>query len=139
MKANGILIAAVATLCVTGAPSAGAGDLLYEWYTAANNGELIPGTDRLFNSYNQPTVNDGGRVVFRARSRGGQGQPEHGIYVRDLDEFGPIVTVFRRLGTVPQPNNATYGPGKELAHFNEFPSVPRIDAGSDTLATCGMS
>jgi len=139
MKANGILIAAVATLCVTGAPSAGAGDLIYEWYTAANNGDLIPGTDKPFNSYNQPTVNDGGRVAFRARSRGGQGQPEHGIYVRDLDEFGPIVTVFRRLGTVPQPNNATYGPGKELAHFNEFPSVPRIDAGSDTLATRGMS
>ena len=139
MQANGILIAAVATLCVTGAPSTGAGDLSYEWYTAANNGDLIPGTDKLFNSYNQPTVNDGGRVVFRARSRGGQGQPEHGIYVRDLDEFGPIVTVFRRLGTVPQPNNATYGPNNELAHFNEFPSVPRIDAGSDTLATRGMS
>ena len=139
MQANGILIAAVATLCVTGAPSTGAGDLSYEWYTAANNGDLIPGTDKLFNSYNQPTVNDGGRVVFRARSRGGQGQPEHGIYVRDLDEFGPVVTVFRRLGAVPQPNNATYGPNNELAHFNEFPSVPRIDAGSDTLATRGMS
>ena len=139
MKANGILIASVAMLCTAGAVPAYAADLTYEWYTAANNGDLIPGTDKLFNSYNQPTVNDGGRVVFRARSRGGQGQPEHGIYVRDLDEFGPIVTVFRRLGTVPQPNNATYGPGKELAHFNEFPSVPRIDAGSDTVATRGMS
>ena len=139
MQANGILIEAVATLCTAGAVPAYAADFSYEWYTAANNGDLIPGTDRLFNSYNQPTINDGGRVAFRARSRGGQGQPEHGIYARDLDEFGPIVTVFRRLGTVPQPNNATYGPGRELAHFNEFPSVPRIDAGSDTLATRGMS
>jgi hypothetical protein len=139
MQANGILIAAVATLCTAGAVPAYAADFSYEWYTAANNGDLIPGTDRLFNSYNQPTINDGGRVAFRARSRGGQGQPEHGIYARDLDEFGPIVTVFRRLGTVPQPNNATYGPGQELAHFNEFPSVPRIDAGSGTLATRGMS
>jgi hypothetical protein len=59
--------------------------------------------------------------------------------MRDLEEFGPIVTVFTRGGTVPQPNNATYGPNKDLARFNEFPSVPRIDAGSGTIATRGMS
>ena len=143
MKSKPILATAVAILCVTGAPTANAGDLTYEWYTAVNNGDLVPGTAKFFNSYNQPAVNDHGRVVFRARSRGGQGQgagqPEHGVFMRDLEEFGPIVTVFTRGGTVPQPNNATYGPGKDLARFNEFPSVPRIDAGSGTIATRGMS
>jgi len=139
MESKAILATAVALLCVSGSPAADAGDLTYEWYTAANNGDLIPGTGKLFNSYNQPAVNKNGMVVFRARSRGGQGQPEHGIYVRDLDEFGPIQTIFRRMGTVPQPNNTTYGPGKEPARFNEFPSVPRIDSGSDTIATRGQS
>jgi len=40
---------------------------------------------------------------------------------------------------VPQPNNTTTGMGGGLATFNEFPSVPRIDAGSDTIATRGQS
>jgi len=143
MKSKAILATAVAILCVTGAATASADDLTYEWYSVVTNGDFVPGTNKLFNSYNQPAVNDDGRVVFRARSRGGQGQgagqPEHGIFMRDLEEFGPIVTVFTRGGTVPQPNNATYGPGKDLARFNEFPSVPRIDAGSGTIATRGMS
>jgi len=143
MESKAILATAVAILCVTGAATASADDLTYEWYPVATNGDLVPGTSKLFNSYNQPAVNDDGRVVFRARSRGGQGQgagqPEHGIFMRDLEEFGLIVTVFTRGGTVPQPNNATYGPNKDLARFNEFPSVPRIDAGSGTIATRGMS
>jgi len=143
MQSKAIPATAVAILCITGAATASADDLTYEWYTAVNNGDLVPGTAKLFNSYNQPAVNDDGRVVFRARSRGGQGrgagQPEHGIFMRDLEDLGPIVTVFTRGGTVPQPNNATYGPGKDLARFNEFPSVPRIDAGSGTIATRGMS
>jgi len=143
MESKAILATAVAILCVTGAATASADDLTYEWYPVATNGDLVPGTSKLFNSYNQPAVNDDGRVVFRARSRGGQGQgagqPEHGIFMRDLEAFGPIVTVFTRGGTVPQPNNATYGPNKDLARFNEFPSIPRIDAGSGTIATRGMS
>jgi hypothetical protein len=107
METKAILAVASAILCVTGAATASADDLAYEWYPVATNGDLVPGTSRLFNSYNQPAVNDDGRVVFRARSRGGQGpgagQPEHGIFVRDLEAFGPIVTVFTRGGTVPQP------------------------------------
>lgn len=145
MESKAILATAVAILCVTGAASASADDLSYEWYPVATNGDLIPGTSKHFNSYNQPAVNKGGMVVFRARSKGGEGQgqgesqPEHGIYTRDLDEYGPIVTVFRRRGAVPQPNNTQYGPEKDPAAFNEFPSVPRIDSGSDTIATRGQS
>jgi hypothetical protein len=137
MKSRAFLLASITALFAGGAIPAFSADLSYEWYTVANNGDQIPGTTKLFNSYNQPSVNDHGMVVFRARSRGGQGQPEHGIYIRDLDEFGPLSMVFRRGATVPQPNNALYN-GK-LAQFNEFPSVPRIDSGSDTIATRGMS
>jgi hypothetical protein len=71
---------------------------------------------------------------------GGSGsEPERGIYMRNLAEQGPLYMVFRRSGAVPQPNNTTTGKGGQLATFNEFPSVPRIDAGSDTIATRGQS
>jgi len=137
MESKAIRRTSMALLCASVAFSAGAADLTYTWHTVANNGDLIPGTDKTFNSYNQPAVNKHGLVVFRARSRGGQGEPEHGIYVRNMDELGPIVTVFSRGEAVPQPNNALYN--GQLAQFNEFPSVPRIDAGSDTIATRAQS
>ena len=70
---------------------------------------------------------------------GSGGQPERGIYMRNLAEQGPLYMVFRRSGTVPQPNNTTIKNTDQLASFNEFPSVPRIDAGSDTIATRGQS
>ena len=96
-------------------PAASADDLTYEWYTVANNGDVIrpissdcgschedmassgvqTSEGSKFNSYNQPAINKEGVVVFRARSRGGegggpgQGEPERGIYVRDLAEQGP--------------------------------------------------
>ena len=160
MNSKAMLATAVACLCVSSVQSASADDLTYEWYTAANNGDLMPAaspTDcgschedmassggqasavtKLFNSYNQPAISKQGVIVFRARSRGGegmgpgQGEPEHGIYMRNLAEQGPLYMVFRRGGTVPQPNNT-------LASFNEFPSVPRIDSGSDTIATRGQT
>ena len=137
MESKTIRRTSVALLCASVAFSAGAADLTYTWHTVANNGDLIPGTDKTFNSYNQPAVNKHGLVVFRARSRGGQGEPEHGIYVRNMDELGPITTVFTRGEAVPQPNNALYN--GQLAQFNEFPSVPRIDAGSNTIATRAQS
>jgi len=172
MEAKVILATAVACLCVSASTTARAADLSYEWYTVANNGDVMPtdasdscgachedmaGGDqpqagtKLFNSYNQPAINKEGVVVFRARSRGGtggsaggggggmSGEPERGIYVRNLAEQGPLFMVFRRGGTVPQPNNTTIGKDGQLASFNEFPSVPRIDAGSDTIATRGQS
>ena len=157
MNSKAILATAVACLCVSSVQSASADNLIYEWYTVANNGDVIP-TDSSsncgschedmasssgptsegskFNSYNQPAINKEGVVVFRARSRGGegggsvQGQPERGIYMRNLAEQGPLYMVFRRSGTVPQPNNTTIKNTDQLASFNEFPSVPRIDAGS---------
>ncbi len=167
MNSKAIIAAAVACLCVSSVQSASADNLTYEWYTAANNGDLMP-TDasgdcgschdavagsgeptavgtKLFNSYNQPAISKQGVIVFRARSRGGegggpgQGEPERGIYVRNLAELGPLFVVFRRHGTVPQPNNTTIKNTDQLASFNEFPSVPRIDAGSDTIATRGQS
>jgi hypothetical protein len=167
MESKAILATAVACLCVSSVQSVSAGTLTYEWYTAANNGDLMPtgssadcgschdvpagggepsaeGTKR-FNSYNQPAINKDGVVVFRARSRGGegggtvQGEPERGIYVRNLAEQGPLFVAFRRHGTVPQPNNTTTGSDMGPAAFNEFPSVPRIDAGSDAIATRGQS
>jgi hypothetical protein len=58
------------------------------WATVVNNTDVMPGSDRRFNSYNQPSVDRAGRVVLRARSRGGDagggGELTHGIYTRDL-------------------------------------------------------
>jgi hypothetical protein len=167
MKSKAMLATAVACLCASSLQSAAADELSYEWYTVANNGDLMPtdtATDcsschedmassggqasvgtKFFNSYNQPAISKDGVVVFRARSRGGEGmgpgmgEPERGIYMRNLAEQGALSMVFRRHGTVPQPNNTTAGQNKDPAWFNEFPSVPRIDSGSDTIATRGQS
>lgn len=104
-----------------------------EWRTVANNGDVMPETAVLFNSYNQPSVNALGLVVFRARSKGGSGEPTHGIYTRSMLLPGSLVTrVFDRTTMVPQPNNLG-------AAFIEFPSMPRIDLLSNTLATRGNS
>ncbi len=139
MNSKAILATAVACLCISSMQSVSADNLTYEWYThdtdAGSGAPEAVGT-KSFNSYNQPAVSKQGVVVFRARSRGGegggpgQGEPERGIYMRNLAELGPLFVVFRRHGTVPQPNNTTIGKDDQLAWFNEFPSVPRIDAGS---------
>ena len=43
----------------------------YAWQKVVNNFDLVPGTDsKPFNSYNQPSVNASGLIVFRARSKG---------------------------------------------------------------------
>lgn len=117
---------------------------LFTWSTVVNNTDLMPGTPapgRAFNSYNQPSVNVNGVVVIRARSRGGLplGEPTHGIYVRDMGVAGsPILRILDRTTEVPQPNNAHYPPDNPLlTTFVETPSFPRIDMGSDTVATRG--
>lgn len=102
-----------------------------------NNGVLVPGSERTFNSYNQPSVNTSGLIVFRARSQGGKGggEPETGIFTRQLSRLpSPIVinAVALRDGLVPDPNNAS-------STFNEFPSFPRIDQSSSFLAFRGQS
>lgn len=110
-------------------PPAGA----FDWTTVVNNNDLMPPLEvRNFNSYNQPSVNADGFVVIRARSRGGPplGPATHGIYTRDMAVDGPIVSILDRTAPVPYPNNLG-------TTFVETPSFPRIDIGSDTIATRG--
>lgn len=118
---------------------AGWGQVL--WRTVANNGDEIPGTTggaAVFNSYNQPAVNAGGLVVFRARSSGAGGSaPVHGIYERDMAGDHPIVKIVARGDAVPQPNNTFYN--GVPASFEEFASTPRIGIRSSLIATRGQS
>jgi hypothetical protein len=111
-----------------------------QWQTVVSNGQLMPGSDKFFNSYNQPSINGRGLVVFRARSKGPE-QPVRGIYTLDILANAPLIGVVAAVsGEVPQPNNIEYPPGSgELATFREFPSFPRIDDGSDMIATRGQS
>lgn len=119
---------------------------VYTWQTVVNNTVQIPGTTRNFNSYNQPSVNDAGLVVFRARSQGGQpgGEPTSGIFTRDMAVPGsPINTVMSRTTIAPVPAPSPAAPGyvysPTLSTFNEFPAIPRIDGGSSTIATRGQT
>ena len=106
------------------------------WAPIANSGTDIPGTNVPFRSFNQPSVNRDGLVVFRARG-GGQGQPLRGIYTRDMSVMASSIdTIAARGDLVPWPNNTSTPPeGGELASFLEFPSFARIDANSDRVAT----
>ncbi|MBI1199911.1 MAG: PEP-CTERM sorting domain-containing protein [Phenylobacterium sp.] len=134
MTRTSVSIAAslAATTCLLGASAAHAGTPL-NWSTVVNNNTQFPGDTRNFNSYNQPSVNNAGLVVFRARTQGGSGSPASGILTRDMSSPGnPIVPIITRGSAVPQPNNTG-------AVFNEFPSIPRIDATSSMIATRGQS
>lgn len=115
------------------------------WDTVVNNTDAFPGDSRNFNSYNQPSVNDNGIVVFRARTQGGQpgGEPSTGIFTRDMSSLGnPLNTIATRNTIAPLPSYTptpgyTYSPTD--ATFNEFPAIPRIDRGSSTIATRGQT
>lgn len=102
----------------------------FAWQVVVNNGVVVPGTTRTFNSYNQPSLNVDELVVFRARSRGGMGGPAHGVFLRDMAAGTPVTTVFDRTTEVPPPNNLE-------TTFVEPPSFPRIDMTSDTIASRG--
>lgn len=106
-------------------------DLNLRFDIVVNHSDFIPGTELLFNSYNQPSINSDGVVVFRARSQGGSGQPATGIFLGDL-EGSAIETVTLRGAAVPDPNNTD-------ATFNEFPAFPRIDRDSGMFAFRGQS
>lgn len=109
------------------------------WIKVANNGDVIPGGNgELYNSYNQPSVNANGVVVFRARSSGNSGGngPVHGIYLFD-PMSGSVSVVTQRGATVPEPNNTLYN--GFLSAFEEFPSIPRIDSQSNLIATRGQA
>ncbi len=129
--------AVLALGCAIALNDAGAVTVDLDWTTVVNNADTVPKTMKSFNSYNQPSINDAGLVVFRARSQGGQGGPATGIFTRDMSTPGnPITPVAMRGDEVPAPNTVTK-PGP--ATFNEFPSFPRIDANSGTVAFRGQS
>jgi len=115
-----------------------------KWEVVVNNGFQIPGyPGRFYNSYNPPSVNSGGMVVFRARSTGQQQGPVSGIFTRDMaTPEAPIATIADRDTEVPQPNNTLYPiPGGQgaaaLSTFNEFPSFPRIAQTAGSIASRG--
>lgn len=138
MRASSFTGAACAAVLIIASQSAHAGGPA--WTTVVNNGQVMPQSTKLFNAYNQPSINDRGLVVFRARSKGPQ-QPMRGIYAVDLlDPMRPVSVLASVANEVPQPNNIQYPPGSGLlARFKEFPSFPRIDAASDMVATRGQS
>ena len=123
---SGKPILAISVLfCVSGSAAQ------FDWRVVVNNSQTVPGDTRQFNSYNQPSVNLGQLVVFRARSRGGtSGEPAHGIFIRDMAAGNPLVTIFDRTTQVPQPNNLSQT-------FVEPPAFPRIDLWSNTIASRG--
>lgn len=104
----------------------------FDWQIVVNNGVVVPTDTRNFNSYNQPSMNVNRMVVFRARSKGGTtGEPAHGVWSRDMSgPASPLVTIFDRNTTVPQPNNLA-------TTFVEPPAFPRIDMWSNTVASRG--
>ena len=125
------LVMALGTLSAASGPAI-AEISLSGWETVVNNAVQDPRSGKLFNSYNQPSVNAKGLVVFRGRSKGGSGggEPAHGVYTRDMATKKPLKVVFDRATPVPQPNNLG-------TLFVEPPSFPRIDIHSDTLASRG--
>jgi hypothetical protein len=124
-----VALAATASMLATAAAAAGPTPGTFVWQTVVNNGDNVPGTQKQYNSYNQPSVNAGGLVVFRARSTGGSQGRESGIYTRQMPG-GDINTIANLKTVVPDPNNT-------LGTFIEFPSIPRIAIGTDALATRG--
>jgi len=136
-KRNILIAAAVATVLL-GLPAVGQGQAAAEWQVVTDNTREIPGfAGRTLNSYNDPSVNSRGFVVFRARSTGKQGGPIRGIFSRDMEEQLPMDIVYLAQSEVPWPNNTSYN--GEAGRFNEFPSFARVDAGSDTIVTRGQS
>ena len=138
-------LALFATIAANAGAAPPTQDAPFVWSSVVDNGDYMPTNTcdptaitatsppcRYFNSYNQPSVNASGLVVFRARSQGGHGagEPVHGIYTRDMGAAGPVVRILERGSPVPQPNNLG-------TVFHEPPSFPRIDIGSPTIVTRG--
>lgn len=116
-----------------------------EWNTVVNNTYAAPGSELTFNSYNQPSVDGSGVVVFRARTRGGMGgMRARGVYTCDMSGLesclsDDIEVIADATTLAPAPNNTQES-------FIEFPSIPRItadaspnsNAGSGLVATRGQ-
>ncbi len=142
-------VAAIATFATSlGVTSLGLGPAtanaqVISWTTIVNNGDTVPGTSgKLFNSYNQPSINSKGLVVFRARSTGGDGgggggggggSRVSGIFERDMSKKNAQpATILDNTTAVPAPNNTG-------SIFTEFPSIPRIDIQTSAIATRGQA
>src|SRR6056297_3729564 len=96
-----------------------------DWNKAVNDNDEAPDgrPGSTFFSYNQPSLNDDGMIVFRARTRVGTGSfVTSGIYRLDL---------FTGVIARPHVNG-------ELAAFNDFPSTPRIDPNGTLAASRGQ-
>lgn len=110
-----------------------------KWVTVVNNAISPPGpagAGKNFFSFNQPSINSNGKVVFRARAKapgvGGGGEPHRGVWAVDLCSSPVLETILDTSMVVPAPNN-------EGAIFNETPSIPRIDISSSLIASRGNS
>jgi len=102
MESKYILRATIALLCASAAFATNADEIVYTWSTVANNGDLILGTDKTFNSYNQPAVNAHGMVVFAHAAAAARASRAR-IYIRDMDELTPVATVFTRAAQCRSP------------------------------------
>jgi hypothetical protein len=133
-----IVIAAAVAAALLGMPAVAESQAGFDWRVVTDNTIDIPGYDgRTLNSYNDPSVNSKGLVIFRARSTGKQGGPIRGIFARDMGEGLPMEIVYLAQSEVPWPNNTAYR--SDAGRFNEFPSFARVDAGSPTIVTRGQS
>lgn len=87
-------------------------DVVGTWKVVANNQTLMPNSPQLaFFSYNQPSVNESGLVVFRGRAKdatGSSGEIQRGIYATEACLTQRLIyTVADTVDTlVPAPNNA---------------------------------
>jgi hypothetical protein len=133
------MTASLAALVIAGTEAGAQVPNSFKWAKAVNNTDAVPGASgKVFNSYNQPSINAAGYLVFRARSKGPQ--PISGLYTRDLLAGSGVTEMLADRATeVPFPNNTTYPPDDLLAAFNEFPSIPRIAMWTNTVATRGNS
>lgn len=107
------------------------------WVTVVNNSFKPPAVaDKNFFSFNQPSINSNGKVVFRARAKaaggGAGGEPHRGVWAVDLCTSPALQTILDNSTIVPSPNNLG-------VTFTETPSIPRIDISSPLLATRGNS
>ncbi len=136
-------VAAMAVALAGSATHAGDGPTnqdAIEWRKIADSRDEIPGTTKRFGSFNQPSINKDGVVVFRARSVGSS-EPVSGIFRKRMGALGqPVEPIFLRGDAVPEPNNSDdFTKGGEVSGFREFPSIPRIDSDRALVATRGVS
>lgn len=133
-----IRIATAVAAALLACPAVAQDQAAFEWKVVTDNTREIPGfAGRTLNSYNDPSVNSNGFVVFRARSTGKSKGPIRGIFARDMGEGLPMQVVYLAQSEVPWPNNTSYN--SDAGRFNEFPSFARVDAGSPTIVTRGQS